>query len=296
VFTGFLIDSTRNNPEAIMTRVGIVIVMLAAIAGGASAQEQRLPDVAGDIRLRQPDAPAVLVDLTQPGRPGPNEATTGRNLIALGERMLVHIDTVSELLAAAKFSDEFFSTEWRERMLDACFAVDNDGRSLRGAKPESRYAVGHAAMVDGVRDASEAADLISSSIEQDRPLYAAAYDWIATAQVSLHRGLDEARRAFDAVQNEAEAPLEDWTIALDAITALCESRTTPELSYDDCIALQEDAYNAITGRFSASVRLDETTFNKIRNQCRRSSPGDYAARNRCELWRIGTEASATGDL
>ncbi len=45
--------------------------------------------------------------------------------------------------------------------------------------------------------------------------------------------------------------------------------------------------DAIMGRYAPGVRLDQATFNKIRNSCGYEWPDDFVSRNLCERQRIG---------
>ncbi len=261
--------------------VAALLVLL--LVGPAAAQEKRLSDVAAAIRLRPPSGDALFVDLA----PARGTASSSGDLVELAEEYAQRLAVVSTLLAEVGVDDTFYATDWREQMMEACIDLDTVGYSLGAVGPPGRFTAALDGLVDASDQCSQATRGIREAIRLDQPQYGAAMRSLSDCRPLVSRSVEEMHRIRRAELQESPPALDDPLAAALGIAELCDARTgRADLSFDACVARQEQARRAIADRFSFSVLLDEATFNVIRNECRLEWPNDFVGRDRCEQQRI----------
>lgn len=253
------------------------------LVGAVAAQEQRLSDVAADIRLRPPSQDALFVDLT----PARGAASSSQDLVDLADEYAQDLDVVSRLLAEASSDDRFYAADWRDQMLEAAVNLDTVGYSLAAALAPERFATVHDGLIDASEECGRATRGIREAIRLDQPRYGSAMRSLADCRPRVVRAVGEMHRIRRAELQESQPPLDEPLAAAVGIVELCSAGSGRSGSaFEECVATQEQARRALADRFSFSVLLDEATFNVIRNECRLEWPTDFAGRNRCEKQRI----------
>jgi hypothetical protein len=268
-----------------MWRAPVVLLVVSVVV--LAAAQERLPEVAADIELRQPTEDAVLVDPD----PGPDSSQLavidGQELRLLTEELVELAVAVNELLGKAAPDDTFFEEAWREQMLELCRQLQDAGRSLEVRHPSPRYSEAFVLVTDASAECNGAVEVIRASIAQNEQLYSRGFGHLGIALQRLDEGLVKIREVGRTELAESDPPAEDPMAAESAIAAGCGDRFAADTrAFDECVALQRTAYAAISSRYNSSGTVDQAGFNSIRNSCRSEFADDFVARNLCERDRI----------
>ena len=178
---------------------------------------------------------------------------------------------------------------WRARVDAAGDRFDDAGDDLLSANVPERYTESYETAERGIDEASAGIELLRGLMVSDRPFFTGVTPHLE-AGISL---LDNAVTSLRAVLRKAEAEkpaqnIEPLAASL-TIEASCGSRFTEgSEGYRDCVAQQEEARDAISGRFAFTTGLDEAAFNTIRNACASEWARNFVQRNDCERRRIVT--------
>ncbi len=266
--------------------VAAAVVLVLGWGPGVLAQD-RLSDAGKGLSLDHPEGEQLLLIEDETGQSATLIDISGVEAVELAERALALGRTAESVLAETRSRDLFYDEGWRIRMIEACSDLENMVRSLNLLRPPDRFSELFAEVEAGARRYQLAAGMMRSAIARDEPLYGGAFDQFTAAGNTLLAGLVELRIENEREASEQPAPLLDPFASRQAAATLCKERYAggPRAGYDSCMAQQAAAVDAIGGRFSFSVGVDEATFNSIRNGCRADWPDDMVARNRCELTR-----------
>lgn len=253
------------------------------LVGSAAGQEQRLSDVASDIRLRPPLEDAVFVDLAY----GRAVTSSSQNLVELADDYSQNLEELATLLSEIGVDDRFYAADWREQVLAACIDLDAVGYSLAAVQPPERLAAAYDDLIGASEECARGTQGIREAIRVDQPLYGGALRSMRDCSTEVSRSVGQMHRIRRAELQESQPAFDDPLAAAVGVTELCSARVgRAGPAFEECVAEQEDARRAIAGRFGFSVLLDEATFNVIRNSCRIEWPSDFVGRNRCERQRI----------
>jgi hypothetical protein len=263
------------------------VTMLAVLVVVPAAGQDKLSDVAAEIKLQDPADGAVLVNLgpapvTDNQRPIDAEA-----LVELSEELAERTYAAADILDELGLDDTFHTRSWQGRMLDACTTLESAVKSLAAFRPEPRYTEPYELVMEGADECQQAIEVIRNAISLDQPLYGPAVLHLAAAERPIAEAIERTRSIRRAEMAESPPPTDDVLSAQQAIAALCASRTGGnEPVYGECVANQQAAFDAITARHNFHANLDQPRFNTIRNHCRAEWPADYVSRDRCERLRI----------
>jgi hypothetical protein len=270
-------------------RIAIVMAVALMAAAGVAAQ-QSLGDVAGSIKLKRPQGEPVVIDSSSVSQVRPRSgssrgsseledvmggcAETSRNIATLLEDM--------PLVSPVSYPDDF-----RERLADAAFRLDNDRRSLA-----LFYGVeGVREMLDaadrGIAEVQQALEAAQTAVAGARLLSIESRKLASHGAQLVEDALSDLRRTSRKRSSTATPPTIDPIAADASIRDLC-GRSYAEDSdrYRQCVARQQAAISSIQSRSGLAAGLDEAAFNTIRNQCRFEWPHDFVARDGCERRRV----------
>lgn len=269
-------------------------LLLVFVWGAVAGAQESLSEAARGLSLERPASDQLLVVESTEETSSDLIHISGAEAVDLAERALAAGRAAEAALAETRTGDLFYDEAWRSRMLDACHELDMMRRSLDLVRPPDRYAAAFTEVVGGAGRYQIGGAMMRWAISQDEPLYGGAFDQFSAAGRGLLAGLVDLRLEREREQSEQPAPALDVFTARQAAGAVCTSRYgEPRGSgYDQCMAQQTAAYQAMNRRFSFTVGLDEAAFNSIRHRCRAEFTDDLVALDRCELVHI--EAARAG--
>ena len=270
--------------------VGLAAVL--ALAAPSEAQ-QSLGDVAGSIKLKRTEGEAVVIDRSTIGqtRNRPSGYAPDEYLLGAIEDCMRETRALRELVIEARDGTSFFDSEWRSSVAEVGLRLDVARDDVGFAVDEDRLRAASELAERGAGTAEAALELLRGAIAEDRPVFSQA-DRLAEEAL---RQLGDARSAVESASRVSTAestPEQINPIDADrAMTALCAGRSERgSAAFNDCVAGQRAALDAMTSRSGPGVGLDEASFNSIRNNCRFEWPGDYVTQDRCERQRIDARA------
>lgn len=266
--------------------------LLAAVAVPGIC-EQRLPDVAGSIRLVRPEGDQIVVVEPTRRAPGERVAVSGSELVELAETLRQAGRSATAILDETRGSHAFFSDGWRRRMEDALIEIERSRASLELARVPHRFVALADRIEDGGRRLQAGAGVVRSAMIRDAPLLSGAFDNLEAGERQIASALAELESAVGLERLEAQPPPADPYRAMQDARRLCASRagSVDGSSFDRCVERQLAAHEAMMRRYSFTAGVEEPAFNSIRNACRVEWPDDLVARDRCERQRL-TEAAA----
>ena len=267
------------------------LVWLSAVAVAAPVvAQQSLGDVAGSIKLERTGDDAVVIDQKSVRRPRATSSSLsdGEALLEATKDCAAAAQALTDLLGETGSGKVFYDDGWRARIKAAGEQWDQSHETLDGFYEQDRYAAPYDMAQRGANAATVGLGVLRGAISADQPLFSEAKRELADGT----RLLESATRDLSAVMRDEEAkappPPIDPIAADRSIDAACRSSFAQgSEGFDSCIAAQKAAMDAIIGRYAPGVRLDQATFNSIRNNCRYEWPDDYVNRNLCERRRIG---------
>lgn len=270
-----------------MQRATAVVCGLLAAAASVNA-EQRLSDIAGSIELQRPAGEQLVMVEPGPERTGMGVPTSGDALIEIADQLLATGRAAADLLEETRTSLAFFDDGWRRRMSSALEDIDAARVEVEFSKPPDRYRDAVALTLEGARQYQIAAGIVRWAMLRDQALFSGAFDYLESGDRKVATALVQLRYdARDARWESGSAPPDELTPG-QTVSQFCASRHRMGDSgaYDRCVADQRASLEAMRGRFSFTVGLDEASFNSIRNRCRDEWPEDLAARDLCERERM----------
>ena len=267
---------------------GIGLILIAALAMPAGAQ-QDLSEVAGKIKLKRPEGESVVFDQRSVGstmRPG-FSGTDGEILLEATIMVADAARSVSTLLDETGSGEVFYDDRWRAR-------VDATGKAMDEARGEldfvivpERFSAAFEKVELGSAGVGEGLEVLRGAIAMDRPQFTQAKTHLAGGSGLLDEAMAAVRVALREQEAEKPAPSVDALALSNDIRELCRGQYTEgSEGYDYCVDKQEEAEEAITGRFAFNVGLDEAAFNTIRNGCLYEWPKDLVQRDGCERRRM----------
>jgi len=268
-------------------RISLLGFMLMTVVSADVAAQQRLSEVAGEIKLKKPDSEAVLVETGPVRSSDARQGESPEQLLILTEVYVERADTVYTVYSELMNPDRFYEKDWRSRMERAMELADLAAWSLQIEKPPQRYADAHRLIVEGTRVTAEGMRLIRTSIEKNWPEFEGAGSRMKRGQQLVTEGLGAYHERKRVDGTEAGQALEDPVSAERSIAAWCDSQSSGDADRNaHCVADQQSGFQALNSRFPLSVSLGEPEFNRIRAACRDQWPTSFANRNECELNRM----------
>ena len=267
--------------------------LIALLLTAPVAAQQSLGDVAGSIKLKRPEGESVVIDSStvKQKRRAPGGGAAPDELVDSIQACLDAAQVLLDLVGETRDGSNFYTDGWRDRVAEAGLRLDEARGDLRSVYPESRFAEVLQEAEDGADIAMAGLQILRDAIANDRPVF-------SESKTLLSQGMSELDTAKTATKALARAETAEATAApinpIDAarvIDTLCRARSgegTGELA--GCVASQQAALDAMNLRFSASVGLEASVFNVIRNDCRSEWPDDYVSQDRCERNRIAANA------
>jgi len=272
-------------------RVAAVWLSAVAVVAPAVAQ-QSLGDVADSIKLKKTGDDVVVIDQRSVGRSRSTSAalTDGEFLLETTQECAAAAQALGNLLGETGSGDVFYDDGWRARVEEAGEQFDQPREELALIDVPERYTAAYDKADRGATATTVGLGILRAAISADRPLFSEAKLELADGA----RLLESAARDLRAVLRTEAAegpPLPIDPIAADrSFDTVCrKSFALGSQGFDSCIAEQKAAMDTIIGRSAPSVRLDQATFNRIRNNCRYEWPDDFVNRNLCERTRIGAK-------
>ena len=272
-------------------RVAAVWLSAVAVAAPVVAQ-QNLGDVAGSIKLKKTGDDAVVIDQRSVGRSRSTSPalSDGEFLLETTQECAAAAQALSNLLGETGSGKVFYDDGWRARVEEAGEQFDQPREDLALIYAPERYAAAYDKADRGATAATVGLGILRAAISADQPLFSEAKRELADGARILESATRDLRAVLRAEDAEAPSPPIDLIAADRSIDALCrKSFAQGSQGFDSCVAEQKAAMETIIGRSAPDVRLDQATFNRIRNNCRYEWPNDFVNRNRCERTRIGTE-------
>jgi hypothetical protein len=267
----------------------LVWLSAVAIAAPATAQ-QSLGDVAGSIKLKGTGDNDVVIDQKSVGksRSVSSSLSDGQVLLESTKECAAAAQSLSDLLGETGSGEVFYDDGWRARVEAAGGQWDQLDRVFEVVFAKDRYEASYDSAKRGATATTIGLGILRGAISADQPLFGEAKRQIAEGAELL----ESAERDLSAIlrREEAESPPPpiDPIAADRSIDAVCSKSGAKESQgFDSCVAAQRAAMDAIIGRYAPGVRLDQATFNRIRNSCRYEWPDDFVSRNLCERQRIG---------
>ena len=272
-----------------------VIGMAAAVTVAApTAAQQSLGDVAGSIKLKRPEGESVVVDRdtvgkTRRARTGVTEDDFFRDAV---NDCLTETRALSDLLAETRDGTSFYRDEWRGRVAEVGLRLDGARQDLGMVAAEGRLLDAYEMAERGANTAAAALEILRGAIADDRPVFSQA----GTLSKEAVRLFGDAEAAIGvALRADAAEDTPPPINPIDAdraITGLCRGRYSDGSNgFTSCVAEQNAAVDAMTGRFAPGVGLDAISFNVIRNNCRFEWPDNYVSQDRCERQRVASKKS-----
>ena len=271
-------------------RVAAVWLSAVAVAAPVAAQ-QNLGDVAGSIKLKKTGDDAVVIDQRSVGRSRSTSPalSDGEFLLETTQECAAAAQALSNLLGETGSGKVFYDDGWRARVEEAGEQFDQPREDLALIYAPERYAAAYDKADRGATAATVGLGILRAAISADQPLFSEAKRELADGARILESATRDLRAVLRTEDAEAPSPPIDLIAADRSIDAVCrKSFAQGSQGFDSCVAEQKAAMETIIGRSAPDVRLDQATFNRIRNNCRYEWPNDFVNRNRCERTRIGT--------
>jgi hypothetical protein len=270
--------------------IGLTIAALSVAP--AAAQQQSLGDVAGSIKLKRPEGESVVIDQNSVGktRRVPSGVTNENFFLATLGDCLTETRAMHALLVEARGGEAFYREEWRGRVAELGLRLEGARADLRMARAEGRMQEALELANYGADTAGDAYQILADAVAQNRPVFSEARKLSEEAI----KAFEDAKKTMGTVAraNAAEEyalpinPLE----ANEVMTALCRGSFADGSSgFNQCIAEQRAAVDAMGVRSGPGVGLNASTFNVIRNNCRFEWPNNYVSMDRCERSRAAAE-------
>ncbi len=270
-------------------RVAAVWLSVVAVAAPVAAQ-QSLGDVAGSIKLKKTGGEEVVIDQRSlaTSRSTSPALSDGEILLETTQECAAAAQTLSNLLGETGSGKVFYDDGWRARVEEAGEQMDRSRWDLQGISVQERYAATYDKADRGAAAATVGLGILRAAISADQPLFSEAKRELADGVRLLESASGEVGAMMRTEDVEGTPPLIDPIAADRSIDALCRKNFAKESQgFDSCVAGQRAAMETIIGRSAPGVRLDQASFNTIRNNCRYEWPGDFVNRNLCERQRIG---------
>ena len=269
-------------------RVAAVWLSAVAVAAPVVAQ-QSLGDVAGSIKLKNTGDDVVVIDQRSVGRSRSTSPALsgGELLLESTQDCAAAAQALSNLLGETGSGKVFYDDGWRARVEEAGEQFDQPREELALIYAPERYAAAYDKADRGATATTVGLGILRAAISADRPLFSEAKRELADGARLLELAGRDMRAVVRTEAAEAPSPPIDPIAADRSFDAVCrESFAQGSQGFDTCIAEQKSAMDAIIGRSAPGVRLDQATFNNIRNNCRFEWPDDFVSRNLCERRRI----------
>jgi hypothetical protein len=274
-----------------MRWIWTALIWLSAVAIAAPvAAQQSLGDVAGSIKLKRTGDNDVVIDQTSVGRSRSisSSLSDGQALLEATKECATAAQTLSDLLGETGSGEVFYDDGWRTRVEAAGGEWDQSNRVFEVIYAQDQYEAPYDTAERGATATTIGLGILRGAISNDQPLFGEAKRQIAEGAELLESAERDLSAALRREEAESPPPPIDPIAADRSIEAVCrKSGAEGSQGFDSCVAEQQAAMDAIMGRYAPSVRLDQATFNKIRNSCLYEWPDDFVSRNLCERQRIG---------
>ena len=266
-------------------------ILIAALATPAGAQ-QDLSEVAGKIKLKRPEGESVVIDQRSvSSKVAVRGGSDGEILLESTTRVADTARSISALIGETGSGEVFYDDRWRARVNAAGEIMDEARKELEFVAVPERLSAAYEKVELGSTEVGEGLEVLREAIAIDRPQFTKAKTQIAEGTELLDEAMAAMRVVFREEEAEKPAPSIDPMTANDGIRALCRGKFTEgSEGFSHCVATQEAAQEAITGRFAFNVGLDENAFNTIRNGCLYEWPDDLDQRDSCERRRMAAAA------
>jgi len=270
------------------------LVWLSAVAIAApAAAQQSLGDVAGSIKLKRTGGDEVVIDQQSVGRPRSTSSlmSDGEVILDVTDGCFAAAQALSDLLGETGSGDVFYDDGWRARVEVAGDQWDQSNGEFESIYAQDRYEAPFDTAERGATATTIGLGILRGAISADTPNFAEAKRQIADGVDLLESAARDLRAILRREEAESTPPPIDPIAADRSIEGVCRgSFARGSQGFDGCVGAQRAAIDAITVRNAPGVRLDQATFNSIRNSCRYEWPDDFVNRNLCERQRIGTKA------
>jgi len=269
------------------------LVWLGVVAAAAPvAAQQSLGDVAGSIKLKRTGDDTVVIDQKSVGRSRSTSPSLsdGEALLEATKDCAAAAQALSRLLDETGSGKVFYDDGWRSRIAAAGERWDQANGELERNYAQDLYAVPYDKAQRGATATTIGLGILRGAIAADQPGFANAKRQIAEGANLLESATREVSAVLQREEAGSTPPPIDPIAANQSINTVCrKSHAEGSQGFDSCVAAQRAAMDAIGSRYPAGVRLDQATFNGIRNSCRYEWPDDFVNRNLCERRRIGAK-------
>ena len=267
-----------------------LVWMSALIIAAPAAAQQSLGDVAGSIKLNRTGDNDVVIDQKSVGRSRSisSSLSDGQALLEATKDCASAAQTLNDLLGETGSGEVFYDDGWRARVEAAGGQWDQSNRVFEVIYAQDRYEAPYDAAESGATATTIGLGILRGAISADQPRFGEAKRQIAEGAELLESAERDLSAALRREEAESPPPPIDPIAADRSIDLVCRnSGAKGSQEFDSCVAAQQAAMNAITGRYAPNVRLDQAIFNRIRNSCRYEWPDDFVSRDLCERQRIG---------
>lgn len=264
----------------------VLCVILIALP---TAAQQKLGDVAGSIKLKKTGGDAVVIDDSKVGRTRP-ASTGGESSDLLYEVMSDCLDvsrSLAEMLSdAPRISPMVYTDEFRGRFEELGEQLEGVAGDLSRLPNAGAYEEAYQQAVVGLEQVQQGYSSAEVAVAANRVVVGEVRRQVADGADAIDKAMTAARAVARSQEAVAPAPAIDPIAAASSIRKVC-LRQGPEGSerYLTCEQEQNGAVDLLFARSAPSVGLAESSFNKIRNDCRFEWPDNYVNRNACETRR-----------
>jgi len=271
-----------------------VLVSVALIAGMTSwAQEDRLGDVAGGIKLN----PEAIVETSGTVEDPRAAAKADEDLFGVVvEDCSIVADQLGRLVGEARTTVLYPGDDLLVRIEESSLELERQLQDIYLLRLAPRYA-------EPIETARAAADLCAAasvSVRREVDLGSVSFNQAIESVARCRERLGDAQEEFARVAESAGvgrtlsgAPTartsEPATPPTDdeIIEALCEpQRATGPEAFEACVGVQYRALAALESRDAENEMLPQTVFSDIRRICSELEPKNFSARDTCEQDRM----------
>ena len=270
----------------------IGLAVMAVLVAPVAAQQKSLGEVAGSIKLKRPEGESVVIDQYSVGkaRRVPAGGANQNFFLTAVDGCLTETRAMHALVVETRDGESFYREEWRGRVAELGLRLESAQQDLRQVRPDDTTRQALEFANGGAVAAGDAYQILSDAIAQNRPVFSEA----RRLSEEAIRAFEDAKKTYGSAARadaaEQPAPVINPIEAKGVMTALCRrSFADGSSGFDQCIADQRAAVDAMGARSAPGVGLDAATFNRIRNNCRFEWSNNYVSMDRCERTRVAAK-------
>ena len=203
------------------------------------------------------------------------------------EEGLAQIRPLIGLLEAARKGGLFTDPEWRAQIDEAGMRIEMVQQDLRSAWEPGRYDAAYELAERAMALAAMSATTVQEGIARNKLSITVPLEQLNEGVGLLQDALPLIRLNIRQKRSVAAPPPLDSTAAIATARDLCDRKFAAKSEkWTKCIDEQNASVRSINLRDHLVAGIEETDFNKIRNECRFEWPDDFVLQDRCEAQRV----------